>query len=349
MKKLIELREQFELILNPEIEYNISVSNYSFDGNWVNETGRRYFDFKQEEFQYFVNENFNYEDKNHVKFLKIRFKQLLDKCEEFNQNEHEDLSYFDNRNWAISVNYPHNPPQTEASKLESPSPENHFDDRNEYILEIIKGLYNLDDESEKYMEEECEDCINQDIIDTIISEKFDSDESCNQHEMIYPKAHLSYVISLYNQMIRNIGIFIEKRINIIEEIESFDDNISNFNSTLLETPNNLSLNFNLSKNHLGHLFYNLYEIDFINRDKTDIEDKRTKLKNYINSANMFYLDNKSNHVRAVKMTRAIKFNRYIKSEEVQDEINFMESLITKLNIRLNTLKEKLENLKIRGH
>jgi hypothetical protein len=344
MKKLIELREQFEHILNPPIEYNISVSNYSFDGIWVNEANQKYFDLKQEEFENYVDENFNYEDKNHVKFLKIRFTQLLDKCEEINENNHEELSYFDNNSWSISVNYPNNPPQTEPFDLKSPSPANNFEDREEYILEIIKGFYNLDDEISKYREEEQDDYLSQDTIDHFLSKNIKSND-----ERIYAKAHLSYVISIYNQMVRNIGKFMQRRINIIEEIESFDEDVTVSHSAVLDNSNDLSLKFDLSKTHLGHLFYNLYQVGIINKDKTDIEDKRTKLKNYINSANMFYLDNKSNHVKAERMTRAIKVNRYVSSKEVQDEINFVESLTTKLNTRLDSLNDKLENLQDRGH
>ena len=149
-------------------------------------------------------------------------------------------------------------------------------------------------------------------------------------------------------MIRNIGKYIEKRIYIIEELESFDEDISDVNTTFLDNPNDLSLKFDLSKTNLGHLFYNLYEIGFIARDKSDIKDERSKLKNYLDGANLYYLDNKS-YSKVKKMTRAMTVTRNTESKIVNSEIAFLEILNSKLNNRINDLKLTLENLKKRGY
>lgn len=366
MEKLIELREQFEKILNPSIEFNLSINNYLFDSQWVTDIRESFFEKKQKEFLNYIRKEFDYNDKTHVKFIKIRFNGLIKSCELMQENNHESLSFFESNDWDSNLNSPDQSPNSSPTTLETPNPKNNFDDRNEYILEIIKGFYNLDDEIEKYFEEEelrerdkkeelkeeLEEkefyprYFSQDILNYFLKEKLKLDEY--EIEQSYAKAHLSYIISLHNQMVRNIGKDIEKRINIIEELESFDEDTTFGNSTALDNPSDLSLKFDLSKTNLGHLFYNLYEIGFIARDKSDIKDERSKLKNYLDGANLYYLDNKS-YSKVQKMTRAMTVTRNTDSKIVNSEIAFLEILTSKLNNRINDLKLTLENLKKRGY
>lgn len=348
MEKLIELREQFENILNPSIEFNLSVNNCLFDNHWVTDIRNSYFENKQKEFLNYIKKEFDYNDKTHVKFLKIRFEGLINTCELMQQNNHESLSFFESNDLKFNLNTPEHLPNSSSTILETPNPRNNFDGRNEYIIEILKGFYNLDDEIQKYFEQEGDEVgyLNQDILNYFLNDKLKLDEY--EIEQSYAKAHLSYIISLHNQMIRNIGIEIEKRIVIIEELESFNDDILEANSAILENSNDLSLKFDLTKTNLGHLFYNLYEIGVIARDKTDIKDERTNLKNYLDSANLYYLDNKS-YSKVQKMTRAIPVARNTESKVVNSEILFLETLISKLSLRINDLKLVFENLKNRGH
>lgn len=96
------------------------------------------------------------------------------------------------------------------------------------------------------------------------------------------------------------------------------------------------------------MFYNLYEIGIIARDKTDIKDERTKLKTFLDSSNVYYKENKS-YSRIIKMTRAITVSRNIDSKSVNSEILFLESLISKLSSRVIELKTIFDNLKKRNH
>lgn len=337
MLKLAKLNIEINTILDFYIAYNGVVNNFKYNDNWVTDINHYYFEKRKEEIENLIDENIDYEDEKNLLFLEDIFNSIIYKIELLSEHLDDFSSFnFDKINWPSSLDYPSLPPNYSPLDLKEPSPSNHFDDRFEYIIEIIKGFFNISPVNETSNNQEG---LNETLL---ISPEIDEMDL----EPIYAKAHLTYILSLHIEMLKEIAVKIENILKVVDIRKSYIE--QNHHGDLgLE---NVKLEFNISKNHLGHLFYNLYEIGIIAKDKTDTKDKRTKLKDYINSANMYYFDdNKSKYFKASKMTRAMKVTRNIESKVVQDEISFLESFVSKLNTRLDSLNEILENLQDRGH
>ena len=219
-----------------------------------------------------------------------------------------------------------------------PNPSNFFDARNEIIIEVIKNFFNIGtslyDESETLYDDS-------ETLENILIKEFNIEE--DKVEFVFAKAHLTYILTLHLEMIHDIGNFL-KSITIVynRRKSNIEENLSSF------IPEDLKLEFNLSKTNLGHLFYNLYEIGIIARDKTDVKDERTNLKNYINHANIFYLD-KSIYTKAQKMTRAMPVARDLDSKLLENEITFLNDLVGKLSQRIDSLTELKVNLIKKGY
>jgi len=222
MKKLIELNVIIEDILHQKITFNGSINNYLFYGNWVTQIGQKYFEEKQQYIINLLDSNIDFDKENSIKFLKQIFEEIIEVCQQMMEDNHEDLNYFKNHigTWGANLNYPDNPPILSCSELELPNPDNEFDDRYDYIVEIMKGFYNIDDKVEKYLKKEkCSQ--NQEIVEEIIIKIHKLDKS--ELEESYAKAHLSYIISLHNQMVRNIGIYINNMLRVITKVKSFNE------------------------------------------------------------------------------------------------------------------------------
>jgi hypothetical protein len=335
MLKLAKLNIEINNILDFYVSYNQIVHNFLYNNLWVTDIGAKYFEIKVEELEKLIDENINYEDEKNLLFLEdinnsideyIKHLSIhLDNFSSFN---------FSEINYPISLNFPSNPPQNSSQVINEPNPSNYFDDRFEDIVGIIEGFFNL---SRVNQISNSQQALNSTLLISPEIEESDLDS-------IYAKAHLVYIMSLHKEMLKGVSLKIESILKVVGIRQSYVD--ENFHGDLgLE---NVRLDFNLSKFHLGYLFYNLYEIGIIAKDETDIKDERTKLKNYINSANMYYLDKKSKFCKVEKITREMKVVRE-NTKEIQDEILFLESFVSKLNARVGTLNETLVSLKDRGY
>ena len=331
MLKLVKLNLEIEKLLNFDIEYNDVIQNFLYNKNWVTEIPSIYFKETKEKIENLIDENIDYADEKNILFIE----SILEDIQKFSVSLTQLLKSYSTNNfssddWSMSLVFPDNPPQISPMDLTEPKPSNFFDAKNEIIIEVIKNFFNigssLDDESE--------------TLENILIKEFNIDE--NEVEFVFAKAHLTYILTLHLEMIHDIGNFLKSIINVYNRRKSnIEENLNSF------IPEDLKLEFDLSKTNLGHLFYNLYEIGIIAKDKTDVKDERTNLKNYINHANIFYLD-KSIYTKAQKMTKAMPVARDLDSKILEKEITFLNGLVGKLSQRIDSLTEKKVDLKKKG-
>jgi len=322
MLKLVKLNLEIEKLLKFDIEYNDVIQNFLYNKNWVTEIPSIYFEETKEKIENLIDENIDYADEKNILFIE----SILEDVQNFSLSLTQLLkSYstynFSSDDWSTSLVFPDTPPQISAKNLPEPRPSNFFDAKNEIIIEIIKNFFNI--ESTLYDENE--------TLENILIKEFNIEE--NEVEFIFAKAHLTYILTLHLEMIHDIGNFLKSITNVYNRRKS---NIEGSSNSFL--PEDLKLEFNLSKTNLGHLFYNLYEIGIIAKDRADVKDERTSLKNYINHANIFYLD-KSIYTKAQKMTRAMPVARDIDSKILENEITFLNDLVEKLSQRIDSLTE----------
>ena len=332
MLKLVKLNLEIEKLLNFDIEYNDVIQNFLYNKNWVTEIPSIYFKETKEKIENLIDENIDYADEKNILFIE----SILEDIQKFSVSLTQLLKSYSTNNfssddWSMSLVFPDNPPQISPMDLTEPKPSNFFDAKNEIIIEVIKNFFNigssLDDESE--------------TLENILIKEFNIDE--NEVEFVFAKAHLTYILTLHLEMIHDIGNFLKSIINVYNRRKSnIEENLNSF------IPEDLKLEFDLSKTNLGHLFYNLYEIGIIAKDKTDVKDERTNLKNYINHANIFYLD-KSIYTKAQKMTKAMPVARDLDSKILEKEITFLNGLVGKLSQRIDSLTEKKVDLKKKGY
>ncbi|EPR73446.1 hypothetical protein ADIWIN_1476 [Winogradskyella psychrotolerans RS-3] len=330
MLKLLKLNSEIEKVLEFQIEINHTINNCLYNGIWVTQIPEKYFDNQVEKIIKLIDESIDYNDDKNIFFIN----SLLDDIEEFINNLNDILdnylkNKFDRELVSHTLVYPNNPPTISPMDLEFPSPTNNNDDKALYIIDIISGFYGKESGG------------NYGNIESVLEEEFNLNE--NEIEIIYLRAHITYTLMLHNKMVISVGKFLQDIVKVYNRRKSnIEENLLSIN------PENLKLEFNLSKTNLGHLFYNLYEVGIIAKDKSDTKDERTSLKNYINHANIFYLD-KSTFAKAQKMTRAMPVARDTDSKEVTKEIIFLNDVVDRLNTRIDSLTNINDNLKKRNH
>lgn len=328
MLKLAKLNLEVEKVLKFDIEYNLPCQNFLYNNQWVTEVQPNYFNKTRDRIIQLIHENINYEDESNIHFISDLLNDLTDFSSSLDKQLDSYSSFeFSIQVWSTTLVYPKLKPEISPLDLLEPSPKNNFDDREEYIIEIIKGFFDLDTDTQYSVEE---------LNDVITSNFEDEDEL----RFTYAKAHLTYILALHSEMVKEIALTLSNILRVHERKKS------NIAERGLEF-DGLELNFDLSKTNLGHLFYNLYEIGIIAKDKTDIRDERTKLKNYLNRANIFYQDknDKTKYHRAQKMNRAMPVTRDINEYDVRHEISFLQDLVSRLENRIDTLEEIFSKLK----
>ncbi|MCA9381590.1 hypothetical protein KC678_04960 [Candidatus Dojkabacteria bacterium] len=326
---------EVEKVLKFDIEYNLPYQNFLYNNHWVTQVQPVYFDKTKERIVQLIDENINYEDESNIIFIEDLLNDLTDFISTLNERLDKYYSFqFSVQDWSASLDSPKYKPEISPLDLPEPSPVNNFDDREEYVIEIVKGFFDIDFDTH-YTKEELND---------IIFKNNEEDEGeeidINEIQLTYAKAHLTYILTLHLEMVKEIALTLS---NIVKVYKRKKSNIEE-KSVVAD---DLKLEFDLSKTNLGHLFYNLYEIGIIAKDKTDVRDERTKLKNYLNHANIFYQDknDKSKYNRAQKMNRAMPISRDIDEKEVKLEIAFLTDLTSRLNNRIDKLEEIFSKIK----
>lgn len=144
MLKLAKLNIEINSILDFYISYNGIVNNFEYNGNWVTDINHYYFEKKIEEIEKLIDNNIDYEDEKNLLFLEDISNNIIESIRILSEHLENFSSFnFSEINWPSSIDYPSPPPINSPLNIRQPSPSNNFDDRFEYIIEIIKGFFNL--------------------------------------------------------------------------------------------------------------------------------------------------------------------------------------------------------------
>jgi predicted subunit of tRNA(5-methylaminomethyl-2-thiouridylate) methyltransferase len=348
MKKLIKLNKALESSLKMTITYNASIENYRYNNEWVTDLESSYFTKKAKKIEKLLDKNLDYNEKGQIKFVKQIFKNIKEYYKILLNSDYDDFtSFLDFHNsWDAELNFPQHLPQNSSFEINLPSPSNNLDDRQDYVLTFVNELneYVKIKEKKEILEKIENESDEEVIADLTIKLKSLEDEDDSELNEYYPKAHLSYIISLHINLIQKIGIKLSDRIDVLKTIEGYEeiDNMDNSNS-IFQTIS--PLNFNLAKKEVAHLFNSLYEVDVIQKDSTDTKNYRTKLKDFIDNSNIFYKDGES--FEKVKLIGK-SINWYDDDKNVKKDLNFekqfIESIIAKLNSRIDKIQMRIEYL-----
>lgn len=333
MLKLVKLNKEISKLLNFDIEFNDSINNFSYNNMWVHEIPSNYYKPTISKIEKLIDKNIDYNDEQNIFFIESVLEDIQELCISLHQRLSNYSAYdFTNIEWSLSCEFPDYPPENSTTDLPTPSPSNYSESKTEVILQIVQNFFKIDTE-------ESDDS----LIDILIKRNIVKGYGDDELELIFAKAHLIYVLILHLEMIDEVAEFLR---SIIETYNRRKAKIEERSISIM--PDEVKLEFNLSKTNLGHLFYNLYEIGIIAKDKTDVKNERTNLKNYINNANIFYLDN-STFTKAQRMTRDMPVRRNTDSKSVENEISFLREFVERLTQRIDSLTEIKVGLHKKGY
>ncbi|MEM0519665.1 hypothetical protein [Aequorivita flava] len=327
MQKLAELNDLIDKSIALNITYNLSVENYRYNNEWVTDLQPNYFSKQIKKIEKLLDKNINYDENNHVKFLKLIYQDVIEAYKELTKFNYEDYSSLDYsmHKWDAEIVFPKVAPLKDALILELPNPENQFGDRAEYILEIIKGFFDIDfDES-----------LNQEKLNELLAKSYNIEES--EFNTIYAKAHLSYVITLHHQLIKEIIYKLDSLLSVIQKLEDFSDDNKTDLDEIINNPNGIKLEFAMTKKDIAIFFHSLHELKIIKTDTDNIHNSQTKLKAFIDNSNIYYKNNKNlTRVGNIKKQFTDLNNKDING----DEVEFLENLIDKFESRLEEVKAR---------
>jgi hypothetical protein len=324
MQKLAKLDDLISKSIALNITINLSVENYRYNNKWVTDIQHNYFSKQLKKIEKLLDKSINYDENNHVKFLKVIYQDVIKTYKELTKFNYEDYSSLDysKHNWDAEIVSPKVAPLTDALILKLPNPTNQFDDRAEYILEIIKGFFDIGfDESLK-----------QEELNVLLVKNYNIEES--ELNSIYAKAHLSYIITLHIQMVKEIAYKLDSLLSVIQKLEDFSDDNKTELDEIINNPNGVKLEFAMSKKDIAIFFHSLHELKVIKTDTDNIHNSQTKLKAFINSSNIYYKHN-NNLTRVGDIKK--QFTALNNREVNDDEIELLENLIEKFESRLEEI------------
>ncbi|MBP2284780.1 hypothetical protein H4V97_003098 [Flavobacterium sp. CG_23.5] len=332
MLKLVKLNQKISELLNFDIDFNESINNFSYNKMWVNEIPSNYFKPTISKIEKLIDKNIDYNDEQNIYFIESVLEDIQELIKSLNNRLLNYSSYdFSKIEWSVSFDFPDNPPENLTTELPTPLPSNNSESKTPVILQIVREFFKI------------EDTLDDSLIDVLIEKNIVTGYDDYELELIFAKAHLVYALILHLEMIYEVAGFFDSIIQTYKRRKAqVEEKLISF------IPEDLKLEFNLSKTNLGHLFYNLYEIGIIAKDKKDVKDERTNLKNYINHANIYYFD-KSTFTKVQKMTRAMPVDRNLDSKLLENEITFLNDMVEKLSQRIDSLTKIKAELVKRGH
>jgi cob(I)alamin adenosyltransferase len=327
MQKLAELNYIISKSITLDITYNLSIENYRYNNKWVTDIQPNYFSKRLKKIEKLLDKNINYDENNHIKFLKIIHQDVTIAYEKLTKFNHEDYLSFDysEHDWEVEIVAPELAPSKDVLILELPNPGNQFDDRAEYIIENIKGFFDIN----------FDDSLNQKELNDLLTNNYNIE--VNELNSIYAKAHLSYIISLHIQMVKEIAYKIDSLLSVIKKLEDY----SEMNKTdIEEIDNNTSetkLEFAMSKKDIAIFFHSLHELNIIKTDTDNIHNSQTKLKSFIDNSYIYYKHN-NNLTRVGNIKK--QFTDLNNKDINADEIEFLKNLIDKFETRLEEVKSR---------
>ncbi len=290
------------------------VVNFQLNGKWVTDINRNYYEVIGSGILKILQENSNKDEVSEVKTALLDAKQKTLK-------KWQDLIVGSNENHTPIEHYSKVKPRYSTLDFLD---EKEQEERKRFVFDTVIDLWNIDLGS----------FIEIDLHAYLLSPEANKSEK--DIKFYYCYGHISYVFSIRVDIIDNLLIDVEK----LNET----DNLSYMEETSI---NPYSIEFNLKKMDIAFFFKILYEEGIIKTEGKNRRTQETHLKNYIDNANIFYLDDK-------KRVQVKKINKQFAEispggldAKTKDEIIFLEDFIAKLQNRLNKLEEETLEKKIK--
>ncbi|MBZ0328263.1 MAG: hypothetical protein K8F54_11700 [Altibacter sp.] len=332
MKNIFEINAEIEKITNPVIEYHHHYQNIMFFGDWVSEIDYTYFIKWQETIKKKINDIADLDSPSKVKFLKVFHQDVLQKYNEqlkLNFNELDTLKAKLKQKY-VSEGFIRKPKKKSKEVYYSPDSHDDFD----YILTKMSEIFELE-KFDIYNDDECggPEGLKDILQDEVLSKLKVEDD---QLESLYSYVHLSVCLELTRDMLKNITQHLDSIVNYIKKLENFEEDKLTLDEVYDNDPNNLKLEFKINKLDVA-LFYRVFhDVGIIEVDNKNQKNPYTNLKKYIDSSNMYYMENKK--VDKVKNINK-EFSKFLNDNKYEKhEINLIELLISKLKSK----KEEIE-------
>jgi hypothetical protein len=119
MQKLAKLDDLISKSIALNITINLSVENYRYNNKWVTDIQHNYFSKQLKKIEKLLDKSINYDENNHVKFLKVIYQDVIKTYKELTKFNYEDYSSLDysKHNWDAEIVSPKVAPLTDALRV----------------------------------------------------------------------------------------------------------------------------------------------------------------------------------------------------------------------------------------
>ena len=147
----------------------------------------------------------------------------------------------------------------------------------------------------------------------------------------YSYGFLSYCLENTRNLLKNIAKHLDDTVNFIKKLENYKEDEFTLDEVYDNDPNNLKLEFKINKMEVALFYRALHDTGVIDVNNQGQKHPYTNLKKYINSSNMYYLENmKVDKVKNInkEFSKFLNDNKYEKQE-----IEVLELIISKFKNR----------------
>jgi len=336
MKNIIELNAEIEKLIKPEVCFHNKHQTFSFFDVWVIEINESYFINWEDKIKEKINLIIDLDSPSKVKYLKVFHQDVLQKYDELIKIDYEDIETLNSTFYSIDYSPKHFKNPKKQCKDVSLKGINSYGEFNFTMIKMANIFYSTD--WEEYSLELDPNMI-QGHLEELMLEKLGKDE--DQLEKIYSYTQLSWCLEATRNLLKNIAKHLDYLVGFIKKIENFEEDKLTLDKVFDNDPNNIKLEFRINKLNVALFFRVLHDVGIINVDNKNQKHPYTNLKKYLNSANIYYLENK----KVEKLDRINKeFSKIKDNEFKKQEINLLEQLISHFKSR----KEELESDKEEG-
>jgi hypothetical protein len=314
MKKIIELNVEIEKFFNPEIIYYSLAGNIAINQSWVGEIDSSYFYDYESQIKEKIDLIADLDSSGKINFLKLFHQDVLQKYKEQLKFNFSDLEYLKSitKIYIRSIEEPKKNPNDISFSTE--------DNNYEKVLEKLVELFKIEDfniygNSSGFLDyKDKMDKLLLDIVKTEDLEKlvvsvddfglenhfglegeFDEDYGLSPEESVlgryYSYAHLSLFLESNRDMLGRIAKYMEYLIVLVKKVENYGKEELTLEEVYDNDPNNVKLEFKISKKKIAMLFKNLKASGIFHVDKNGFHSEQTQLIKYIDNANMYFSHN----------------------------------------------------------
>lgn len=349
MKDIVKLNEAIKKLFTPDIVVYNDVNNITINGFWASEIDYDFHTKLVREIEKRIIKIADLGNNKKLLYFKTFHQDLLEKYNNFLQNDYENLevlkqSVTKTTFSSISIKQP------KWTSRDGYLIEENTTDKLEFIMDKMATMFHIEgwDSLDILQDLDCD--IHATLEEHIIEKEEELDDKTGNYIPVFGKekeinfekhyafAHLSYCFDIHKKTLKHIVEYIDNTYQFIKKIENFEEDKFNLDDINELDPNNLKLEFKISKKEIAILFKNLNDSGIFHIDNKGFRDDYTQLKKYIDNANMYFLHN--GKIKPVKGITKEFAKIYGKEERImhQDfEKKFLKGLIKGLTERIEKI------------